>query len=85
MFFLGPAIIFHRLCVAGESKIRPEVPSDDEEEGEEEEAEEQEDGQHSETADNSQTEDETRDSARKTVQRIVGLVSHLIFVFTFEL
>ena len=35
--FAGPAIIFHRLCIAGESEIRPAVVSDDEEEEEEEE------------------------------------------------
>ena len=81
--FSGPAIIFHRLCVAGESKIRPEVPSDDEdEEGEEEEEEKEkkstENGQESEAT---PTASETPDTslARKTVKKIVGLVSNIMF------
>ena len=32
LFLTGPAIIFNRLCVAGESQIRPAVESDDDEE-----------------------------------------------------
>ena len=72
--FLGPAIIFHRLCVAGESDIRPDVPSDDEEEEEEEEEE----GQA-----NPEPQPSTQEQAppKKKVQKIVGLVGHSFFSF----
>ena len=71
----GPAIIFHRLCVAGESTIRPDVPSDDEDDTDEDDTDEDD------TDDEPEEKPDPAPSPRKKVKKIVGLVSQFVIMY----